>query len=346
MKFGLFTHVPWPEGSEPRQVFRETVEEVQYAESVGFHGAWLAEHHFSRYGVGSSCLVFAGNLAAQTSKIRIGTAVLVPPLHNPIRLAEDTATVDVLSDGRLDVGFGRGTAGYEYKGYNMDREESQERFQESIGVIKGLWTTRDYSHQGQHYQVNSANLTPPPVQKPHPPIYIASSRTEETLRFIAGSGHPLIVGVVLDDSDSIDLCRRYAELSRQAGHNVPISEIPFFRYTYVGETEEAARKEAEAGINWTMDMIQWRRSIEQGSEVYQNMDEWRRSRTVFPTDYDYIYENRSVIGSPEQCVAKIKALQKEGVEYFVCNFSFGGISHEKLMRSMKLFAEEVMPHFT
>jgi alkanesulfonate monooxygenase SsuD/methylene tetrahydromethanopterin reductase-like flavin-dependent oxidoreductase (luciferase family) len=152
--------------------------------------------------------------------------------------------------------------------------------------------------------------------------------------------------VVLDDSDSIDLCRRYAELSRQAGHNVPISEIPFFRYTYVGETEEAARKEAEAGINWTMDMIQWRRSIEQGSEVYQNMDEWRRSRTVFPTDYDYIYENRSVIGSPEQCVAKIKALQKEGVEYFVCNFSFGGISHEKLMRSMKLFAEEVMPHFT
>ena len=87
MKFGLFTHVPWPEGSEPQQVFRETVEEVQYAESAGFHGAWLAEHHFSRYGVGSSCLVFAGNLAAQTSKIRIGTAVLVPPLRNPIRLA-------------------------------------------------------------------------------------------------------------------------------------------------------------------------------------------------------------------------------------------------------------------
>ena len=158
MKFGLFTHVPWPEGSEPQQVFRNTVEEIQYAEEVGFTGAWLAEHHFSRYGMASSCLVFAGHLAARTSKIRIGTAVLVPPLHNPIRLAEDTATVDVLSDGRLDVGFGRGTAGYEYRGYNMDRDESQERFQESIGVIKGMWTTREYSHKGKYYQVNSAHL--------------------------------------------------------------------------------------------------------------------------------------------------------------------------------------------
>ena len=345
MKFGLFTHVPWPEGSEPQQVFRNTVEEIQYAEEVGFTGAWLAEHHFSRYGMASSCLVFAGHLAARTSKIRIGTAVLVPPLHNPIRLAEDTATVDVLSDGRLDVGFGRGTAGYEYRGYNMDRDESQERFQESIGVIKGMWTTREYSHKGKYYQVNSANLTPPPLQRPHPPIYIASSRTEETLRFIAASGHPLIIGAVLDNKDSLDLCRRYAEFSRQAGHNVPISEIPFFRYTHVGETEELAREGARAGINWTMDMTQWRRSLEKGSEVYESLEEWRRTRAELPTDFEYIYENRSVIGSPEQCVEKIKALQNEGVEYFVCNFSFGGIEHSQLMRSMKLFAEEVMPHF-
>ena len=116
MKFGIFTHVPWPEGSDPKQVFEDTAEEVVRAEELGYHSAWLAEHHFSRYGIGSSPAALAGSLIAHTETIRIGTAVLVPPLHNPITLAEDTATLDVISGGRLDVGFGRGTAGYEYTG--------------------------------------------------------------------------------------------------------------------------------------------------------------------------------------------------------------------------------------
>ena len=141
MKFALFTHVPWPEGTDPQRIFQQTTEEIRLGEELGFYSAWLAEHHFSRYGIGSSALVLASSIAAQTTKIRLGTAVLVPPLHNPIQLAEDTATLDSISGGRLDVGFGRGTANYEYRGYNVDREESQGRFQESIKVIKGLWTT-------------------------------------------------------------------------------------------------------------------------------------------------------------------------------------------------------------
>ena len=146
MKFGLFTHIPWPEGSDPTTVLEQTAEEVRYGEELGFHSAWLAEHHFSRYGLGSSSLVLATHIAARTSRIRLGTAVLVPTLHNPIRLAEDTATLDSISGGRLDVGFGRGSDNYEYKSYNVAWEESQERFQEAIGVIQGLWTTGDYSH--------------------------------------------------------------------------------------------------------------------------------------------------------------------------------------------------------
>ena len=116
MKFGLFTHIPWPEGTEPKQVLDHTAEEVVYAEELGFHSAWVAEHHFSRYGLGSSSLVFSASVAAQTKKIRLGTAILIPPLHHPIKLAEDAATLDLVSGGRLDAGFGRGTAGYEYAG--------------------------------------------------------------------------------------------------------------------------------------------------------------------------------------------------------------------------------------
>jgi alkanesulfonate monooxygenase SsuD/methylene tetrahydromethanopterin reductase-like flavin-dependent oxidoreductase (luciferase family) len=345
MKFGIFTHVPWPEGSDPRQVFEDATEEVVHAEELGYHSAWLAEHHFSRYGIGSSLPALAGSLAARTETIRLGTAVLVPPLHNPITLAEDTATLDVISGGRLDVGFGRGTAGYEYTGYNVDREESQGRFQESIAVIKGLWTTPEFSHQGNFYQVTRANLTPPPLQRPHPPIYLAATRTEETLEYAATTGHPLMIGVVLDTSDSVALCHRYVHLSKEAGHNVSIAEIPFFRYVYVAETEEQARKEAEPGLSWTMDMIQWRRSFTESSEVYQRLDEWRSNRDELPTSCEYLYENRAVVGSPEQCVAQIKALQEQGIEYFGCNLSFGGLEHRLQMRSLELFAKEVMPHF-
>lgn len=346
MKFALFTHIPWPEGTDPQQVLKNTVEEVCRGEELGYHSAWLAEHHFSRYGIGSSSLVLMGHLAAVTSAIRLGTAVLVPPLQNPIRLAEDAATVDAVSGGRLDVGLGRGTAGYEYKGFDVDREESQGRFQESLKVMTGLWTTPDFSHEGEYYRVNRANLTPPPVQKPHPPVYLAATRTVETLEFVAKTGHPLMVGVVLDTADALDLCRRYEKLSRDAGHNVPISQIPFFRYCYVAETEEEAREGSRVGMEWTQDMIQWRRTFEVGSEVHESIDAFRASRSEPPPSYEYLYDHRAVIGTPEQCVAQIKALQEEGVGYFGCNFSFGNMEHSKLMRSMELFAKEVMPHFT
>ena len=345
MKFALFTHLPWPEGTDPRRIFEQATEEVQYGEELGFHSAWLAEHHFSRYGLGSSSLVLAASMAAHTKTIRLGTAVLVPPLHHPVRLAEDTATVDSISGGRLDVGFGRGTAGYEYSGLNMDPEESQERFQESIGVIQGLWTTPDYSHHGRYYQVNQTTLVPPPVQKPHPPIYLAATRTEATLEYVASTGHALMVGVVQDTPDALDLCRRFVELSRKAGHNVPMSQIPFFRYFYVAETEAQARKDSQDALNWTLDMTQWRRTFTVGSEVNLRLQDWRDTRSELPPSYDYLCEHRAIIGTPDQCVAKIKELQRQGIEYFGCNFSFGGLEHEKLLRSMELFSKEVMPHF-
>jgi len=346
MKFALFTHLPWPEGTDPKRIFEQATEEVQYGEELGFHSAWLAEHHFSRYGLGSSSLVLAASMAAQTKTIRLGTAVLVPPLHHPVRLAEDTATVDAISGGRLDVGFGRGTAGYEYTGLNVDREESQERFQESIGVIQGLWTTPEYSHHGRYYQVDQTTLVPPPVQKPHPPIYLAATRTEATLEYVASTGHSLMVGVVQDTPDALDLCRRFVELSRTAGHNLPMSQIPFFRYFYVAESEAEARKDSQAALNWTLDMTQWRRTFTVGSEVNLRLQDWRDTRSELPPSYDYLCEHRAIIGTPDQCVAKIKELQQQGIEYFGCNFSFGGLDHKKLLRSMELFSREVMPHFT
>lgn len=346
MKFGLFSHIPWPEGSDPGQVIEEMTEQVQHGEGLGFHSSWIAEHHFTRYGLGSSSLVVAASIAARTKVIRLGTAVLVPPLHNPIRLAEDTATLDVISGGRLDVGFGRGSAGNEYAGYSVDREQSQGLFQESINMVQALWTTPGYSHEGRYFKVNNATLVPPPVQQPHPPIYIAATRTRATQEYLVSTGHPLIIGVVLDTPEALELCHRFVGMSEQAGHNVSMSRIPFSRYFYVAETEEQARSDTRAALDWNLDMIQWRSTIDEGSEVYRRLEDWRRTRSELPPSYDYLYENRAIIGSPDQCIAKIRDLQEHGIEYFVCNFAFGGMDHRKVVRSMELFSREIMPHFS
>jgi alkanesulfonate monooxygenase SsuD/methylene tetrahydromethanopterin reductase-like flavin-dependent oxidoreductase (luciferase family) len=290
-----------------------------------------------------SSLILATHLAARTKTIRIGTAVLVLPLHNPLRLAEDTAMVDLVSGGRLDVGFGRGTSGYEYYGYNVDPEESQERFQESIKIVQGLWTTPAFSYESRFNKLDQINLVPPPVQKPHPPIYMAATRTLTTLEFLISTGHNLCIAVVQDTADALDLCQRFVAMSKAAGTNRPMSEIPFFRYFYVAETEAQARRDTEARLNWVIDIMQWRRFIPKGSEVYQRMDDWRRTRTQLPASYDTLAQTRAIVGTPEQCVAKIQELRRHGIEYFGCNFDFGGMDHHKVLRSMALFAKEVMP---
>lgn len=343
MKFALFTHVPWPEGTELPQIMAETTEQVQYAEALGFHSAWLAEHHFTRYSMVASSLILATHLAAHTRSIRVGTAVVVSPLHNPIRVAEDTAMVDLVSGGRLDVGFGRGTTGYEYSGYNIDPAESQERFQDSIKIVQGLWTTPDFSHASRYYPVHRLNLVPPPLQRPHPPIYIAATRSPVTLDFAVANGYNLCIAVVQDTAEALALCQRFVTKCREAGMHRPMSEIPFFRYVYVGETEEQVRQDTEARLNWVADIMQWRRFITEGSEVYRRMEDWRASRTELPASYAYLAQHRAVVGTPEQCVAQIKALQAHGIDYFGCNFDFGGMEHRKVRRSMTLFANEVIP---
>jgi alkanesulfonate monooxygenase SsuD/methylene tetrahydromethanopterin reductase-like flavin-dependent oxidoreductase (luciferase family) len=252
--------------------------------------------------------------------------------------------LDLISGGRLDVGFGRGISGYEYSGYNVAPEESQERFQDSIKIVQGLWTTPDFSYESKYNKLHRINLVPPPVQQPHPPIYLAATRTPATLEFAVSTGHSLCIAVVQDTADALDLCQRFVSMSREAGFHRSMADIPFFRYFYVAETEAQARQDTAAHLNWVVDIMQWRRFIKEGSEVYRHMDDWRRSRTELPVSYDTLAQNRAIIGTPEQCVARIKALQAHGIDYFGCNFDFGGMEHQKVLRSMALFSKEVMPH--
>ncbi len=344
MKYAIFTHVPWPEGTDSAKLLAHAAAEVGLAEDLGFASAWIAEHHFTRYGVGSSALVLASYIAGRTSRIRLGTGVLIPTLHNPIRLAEDAATMDAVSGGRLDAGFGRGVYGYEYGGFGVDPATSQAHFRESVDIVQGLWTTPEFSHEGEFYSLNKVSLAPPVVQKPHPPIYIAATRTPETLEYCISKGHNLCIAVVMDTAPALDLLKRFVSKSAEYGVNRPASEVPFFRYMYVAETMEQARRDTAAHLEWVLDMLLWRGFFQDGgSEVHHKIGDWRKTRTEVPATLDYVHQNRAIVGDPEYCIARIEELKRHGVRYLGANFAMGGLSHAKVLKSMELFAKEIMP---
>ena len=343
MKLALFTHLPWPENVSQQDVFQGAVEQVQVAESSGYHSAWFAEHHFTRYSMGASLGVILGHMAAATQKIRLGTGVIVPVLHNPIRIAEDTATVDILSGGRLDVGFGRGVYSYEYGGFGIPEKDSQKRFRESVLSVQDMLTTRPVSLEGDFYSLRNIDLVPSPIQKPHPPIYIAASRSAETLEFLVENQFLLCIAVVQDTKHALELVSRYKKLCSDSARPSNMSEVPFFRYVHVSETEERAIEATKQHIEWIQDIMQWRRFLMDSTEVDKSILDWRRERSELPPRYEYIRENRAFIGTPEQVAEKILYLKSEGIEYFGANFAMAGLSQKEILATMSLFEDKVMP---
>ena len=171
MKFGTFHILPMPEGTTAHDVIHETLTEVYLAESMGFDTVWLAEHHSSRFGLCASASVLGAAVAMRTQRVRIGYAVNVTPLHHPLRLAEEVAFVDQLSNGRVIAGFGPGYAPYEFDLYGMPLDE---RHREGTEVVMKVWCEEEFSHHGKYYDFDNVSVLPKPCQRPHPPIAIAA----------------------------------------------------------------------------------------------------------------------------------------------------------------------------
>ena len=192
MKFGLFHIVPWHESRTQEQALREALEQIELADQLGIDEVWLGEHRFSRHGLLSGIFSFLGAVAARTKHVRIGTAVVVLPLHNPILVAEEMAMIDVLSGGRLNFGIGAGYQRQEFDGIGVDIEESRDRFYEAVDVIIEAWTTESLTYHGKYTNVDDLMVMPKPLQKPYPPLFQAVSTS------------PALGGVCRQPSDSSD----------------------------------------------------------------------------------------------------------------------------------------------
>ncbi|MYI82859.1 MAG: LLM class flavin-dependent oxidoreductase, partial [Chloroflexi bacterium] len=197
MRFGGFSFGSWHESESHGEVLAQLVELAVQSDRLGLDSFWLGEHHFSRHGILADTMVMAAHIAARTEHIRIGTAVIVLPLHNPVRVAEQVAIVDHLSGGRVDVGVGIGYQQREFAGLGVDIDEARARFIESLDVMVRAWTDEPLVYEGEHVRIaaeDAITVYPKPLQQPHPPLYQAVSTTPASIDLAASRGLPVIVG--------------------------------------------------------------------------------------------------------------------------------------------------------
>lgn len=339
MRFGIgyYSLQSPPHNPIPHQkLYAEMLEEISAAEELGFESAWLTEHHFLDDGYCPSLLLTAAAIGARTKKVRIGTGVLLLPLHDPIRVAEDAAVTDLISGGRLILGLGLGYRKEEFDGFGVSLKQRKGRMEEGIEILQKSWADEPFSFQGRYHQYNNINVTPKPVQKPIP-IWIGAF-TEPAIRRAARIGAPLYVpaiGVIPIIKQLFDL---HSSLLKEYGRNPDDFEKPLVREVYVSDEKRDAvwEKIKEHGTYTAKGYAAWGSMVDRNGNLLSDPND--------PILYDLAKE-QGIFGTPEECIETILEYKKASpVDNLICRFNFPGISHEEAMRSIRLFAEKVMPH--
>jgi alkanesulfonate monooxygenase SsuD/methylene tetrahydromethanopterin reductase-like flavin-dependent oxidoreductase (luciferase family) len=345
MKFGLFYQLPCARWQEAAARYQETIEQIVYAEALGFDAAWLAELHFNPlFSVMPAPLLLAAALAQRTTRIRLGTAVLLLPLQHPLRTAEEAAVVDLLSQGRLELGVGRGMITIHFQGFNVPREESRTRFEEALMLIRQAWTQETCSFDGKFFQVPPTAVVPKPLQKPHPPLRIAAN-SPETAVFAGEHGYSLFVASPINPgaklSEQVALYRRSL---RMAGHPKNSEDVAIAFPVYVADSIAEVRHEVEASFLNYFQAISYQARLGErdGSPEYAYLREIRQR--VEAVTWEQL-EPISLYGSPATCIGKIQEVYANcQMDQLICWFNPGGlIPHHDVLTSMRRFAEEVMP---
>jgi natural product biosynthesis luciferase-like monooxygenase protein len=349
MQFGTYYFLQATPGRAPDAIIAEEVEQMVLSERLGFDSVWLTEHHYADYGLSSAPSVLLAAVAARTERIKLGMAVYVLPFHHPLRLAEETATLDILSRGRLMVGLGRGNRPLEFLGHGVPQDESRSRMQEGLEILRRAWTEERVSFQGRHWQIDEIPVHPKPVTQPHPPLAFAVS-SPESLAWAGAHGLAIMSSGLFTTADALLKQRdAYIAALRGAGHaESTIADLLgrwiVSKHVYVAPTDEEARADAEAPERWYLDSFA--RSIR--PEGLRGISDAVRQQATASADridalrWEEMVEDRLLIGSPATVRRKVEELREIGVGELLCWMNFGGIPPEKARRSMQLFADEVI----
>jgi alkanesulfonate monooxygenase SsuD/methylene tetrahydromethanopterin reductase-like flavin-dependent oxidoreductase (luciferase family) len=243
MKVGIFQLLPGGYGRDAAQVCRDNLEMATEAEAMGFHAIWAAEHHFSEYGMVGDPLLYLSAVAGRTQRIRLGTGVVVVPVYEPVRLAENAAFVDVVSGGRLDLGVGRGYQPHEFVGFDVPQGEATDRTAEALELLRRLWTEEEVDFEGRFYRTHGARLVPRPLQTPHPPIWTAAV-SPGTFSRAGAAGERILTSPNFTPIQTIkDNFNAYREALRANGFSPDDQDYPVMQQVYVGKDSRAAYEE-------------------------------------------------------------------------------------------------------
>lgn len=335
MKFSahyLPTYVPELDGSEA-ELYRRMLEQIELLDRLGFHQAWVTEHHFHEYGgVVPDPSVFLAAAAARTQRIRLGAAISVLPLHHPLRVAESYSMVDVVSYGRLDFGVGRGNSPLEQEQFGIDYEESPVRFKEAAEIVQQAWARAAVDFRGTHYEHHDIRVLPKPVQRPHPPFWVAANRSDDTYRWAGEKGfHLLVLPYMYEPAVLGQAIDSYRAGLEGAGHDRAKREVLGRVYVYVANSEQAAVKEVGPYIE----------------RYWAVAREHTRAQPSRQSAAEQIALGKVIAGSPQRVIDLIQRHGDElGMTIASCSFHFGGMPQAMALANIQRFAEEVVPAFT
>ncbi len=315
--------------------YADVLAQAERADQLGFDAVVLAERHFRHADLlYPSALAAGAAIAGRTERIRIGTAARILSLDHPIHVAEDAATLDVLSDGRLDFGVTRASLDSEaHAVFDCPIEDSEGHFREALEVISRAWTGDGFPFEGDHFRVPELSVFPVPVQEPHPPIYVVAV-SPERLDFAAAEGYSAYVGAIRTPAELAEAADRFWSARARAGHERDGAQLSVNRFIYVADTDARARAELEGPFMRFM--------AERAPDLRQALSAKYGSDSAL--DFETFARDFLVLGAPETVAARLgEMLDAVDTDYLLATLNFITLDHALCTRSMELFAAEVMP---
>ncbi len=345
MRFGMLHLFENPIGKSEREIVREQIDLMVAAEDFGFDSVWGGEHHFTEYGYLASPVVSLAAVAQATKRIRLGTGVVILPMNHPLRVAEDYALLDLMSDGRLDFGVGRGYQPLEFERYGIDQTTTRQRFDECMQIITEAWTNGVVDFHGDYYDFADVPVRPAPLQEPHPPFWMAAL-SPQTFELAGRKGYHLLLGSVFGLTPKLarERIREYYRGLAAAGHAHTGKKIGCLIQVYVADTMEQARAEFRGPVEWYFHTISKYIAGEKVIKTYETYNTFKN--VAQKLDFELLTDHGYVIAGPPDYVVEqlTKAQEIYGMTELLCWTRLGGLDHRKVLRSMELMHQRVFPH--
>lgn len=352
MRFGTFYFLQAPPGLRHADIIHRELEQMEWAEELGFDEVWLTEHHFIDYGLAVDPATLAAAAATRTRRIRIGLAAFILPFHHPLRLAEQIALLDIISNGRFDIGLGRGNRPAEFAGYNVPQEENRERFDEAVEIMTRAWTEERFSYEGRFFRVPEARVIPKPVQRPHPPIYQVCV-SKDGIESSALRGWPMLNSVLYGSVEQLVANRdAYVGALKKNGRSEAeiarlLNHWGVSRHIYVAPTDAQAFEETKEAELWYQEALRRFLIPDRIEDAHPSLQPAFRAMAekLSKVTWESLVAETLAFGSPDTVARHVETMRQIGVGQVMCWMNFGGLPHDKVRRSMELFAREVMPRF-